>query len=125
MNQMTTTTQCPLCGAPLPDDGNSCTRCDWVPWDQERRQRNAGTARNPRDRAAAILSIIPGGGHVFKGYLWTGLALAIATPLVVLLAIALNLFVGWAVLPVYWAAVTLDAFSRPDLKRVTGANATV
>jgi hypothetical protein len=110
----TTLTRCPLCDSPLNEKGDACTRCDWIPGYQQ--ESKAGNKRNPRNVAAAVLSVVPGAGHIFKGYLWPGVAIAIGTPLIVLLAIALNLFAGWALLLIFWLAIMVDAYFRRDLQ---------
>jgi hypothetical protein len=109
-----TTKSCPLCGAPLTQKEDACTRCDWIPGYQE--QRKATSRRNPRDVAAAVLSLVPGAGHIFKGYVWPGVALAVGTPLVVLLTVALNLFAGWVLPLIFWPAIMMDAYFRKDRK---------
>jgi hypothetical protein len=57
---------CPLCNAPLIAEHRAeCTNCDWV-------AKPAPDATTPlgtfRDRAAVVLSVIPGLGHIYKGY---------------------------------------------------------
>lgn len=106
---------CPLFDAPLTADGSACTRCDWVPG--YRQQQRLTAAQTSRDIVAAALSILPGAGHVFKGYLWAGVILAgLVTPLALLFSAALNLFAGWVVPLIYWPAVMLDAYFRRDLR---------
>jgi hypothetical protein len=56
------TMQCPLCGHILPKDANACDRCDWVRTDTETAEGKAS------DAVAVMLSVIPGVGHVYKGY---------------------------------------------------------
>jgi len=58
----TGTTSCPLCGHGLPKDADRCHHCDWV------RTFDPGTAEGQAsDWVAAMLSVIPGLGHVYKG----------------------------------------------------------
>ena len=92
-----------------------CTKCDWVrPID---RPADLHPPRNPRDIAAAVLSVIPGAGHYFKGYRLAGaLLLFLGVPVVVLMAFAFTMFIfGWTMIPVYWVAVAADAYLRRDL----------
>jgi hypothetical protein len=48
------------------------------------------TAR--RNRLAAIQSIIPGLGHIYKGYFWLGISILLVSPVV----IWAGLIFGWA-----------------------------
>ena len=107
----TKTEQCPLCGTELPLNANECNRCDWVRTqpDSERRPPN------PRDMAAAILSIIPGAGHMFKGHMMVGALILASIPVLLIAAFMFTMFFGWFLVPVYWIAVAADAYIRKDL----------
>jgi hypothetical protein len=71
--------------------------------------------RNPRDIMAAVLSVLPGAGHFFKGYrLASFLILFLGVPVIGSLAFALTMFLGWILIPAYWIAVAMDAFFRSD-----------
>ena len=61
------TMECPLCGHILPKDADACDRCDWVRTDTETAEGKAS------DGVAVMLSVIPGLGHVYKGYKLIGL----------------------------------------------------
>ena len=100
---------CPNCGERLPAGSETCEHCGW------RREETAeGTAS---DAMAAVLSIIPGLGHVYKGYRGLGLLFTIGTLLVLgfsgLAAIASAGFgLGMAVF--YWIIVALHAYAIKD-----------
>src|ERR1043166_6591501 len=64
----------PDCGERLPAGSHACDQCGW-----KREETAEGTAS---DAMAALLSIIPGLGHVYKGYRGLGLLFAIGTLLV-------------------------------------------
>jgi hypothetical protein len=106
--------RCPYCGASLDAHATACTECDWVR--PIARLPNTRFPRNPRDTAAAVLSIVPGLGHFFKGYRLAGaLILFLGVPIIGIFAFAFTMFVfGWTLVPVYWVAVAMDAFFRRD-----------
>ena len=80
--------KCPLCDTPLPDDAQSCTRCDWVREPPEIETHASG--RNTRDVAAFWLSLVPGLGHLYKGHLILGgLIFFIIGPLVLGIGVSL------------------------------------
>ena len=74
--QTADTMLCPNCGQRLPKDAQACDRCTWK---RESPEVAEGTAS---DAMAALLSIIPGLGHVYKGYRGIGLLFAIGTLIV-------------------------------------------
>ena len=66
------TISCPLCGQVLSKDADSCDRCDWV------RAPDTDTAEGKAsDLVAVMLSVVPGLGHVYKGYKLLGLLFVI------------------------------------------------
>ncbi|MDB6174441.1 MAG: hypothetical protein JWL59_3752 [Chthoniobacteraceae bacterium] len=111
-------THCPLCNALL-DQANpsECPMCDWVAGYREQREKPTSSVR---DRAAVVLSLIPGLGHIFKGYkvlgavLMAGTAIAIIGAVVAATATALW---GLLLLPLYWVAVMLHAFWLDDIAK--------
>jgi hypothetical protein len=109
------TDRCPLCGELLGDDPNACPKCDWV-----RGYRAQASSRGqyaPRDVLAAALSVVPGAGHISKGYVLPGwLLMLIGVPVVCTFAFAFTMFFGWLLVPAYWLAVGTDAFLRKDLR---------
>lgn len=106
---------CPLCGEPLNRYAIECTKCDWVR--PISRPPEFRPPRNPRDVAAAVLSVVPGAGHYFKGYRLAGaLILFLGVPVIGVMAFALTMFIfGWTLVPAYWIAVAADAYLRRDL----------
>ena len=75
--QTADTMLCPNCGQRLPKDAQACDRCDW------KREGPVQTAEGTAsDAMAALLSIVPGLGHVYKGYRGIGLLFAIGTLIV-------------------------------------------
>jgi hypothetical protein len=109
---------CPLCGEPLPSDAKECTKCDWVSGYQH--QVAQRVPRDPQDIAAGLMSLcVPGAGHFFKGYQVIGvLLLVLGVPVVVTFAFAFTMFFGWLLLPCYWIAVAVDAYSRRNLRPI-------
>ena len=70
------------------------------------------------DLVAVLLSIVPGLGHVYKGYRAAGVLLMfIGTPLAfglaLLIATATAGF-GFFLLPIYWIAVMINVWAIPD-----------
>lgn len=107
---------CPLCGEPLAANATECTKCDWVPGYRRAQMRTRKPA-NPHDILAAVLSIVPGAGHYFKGYRGLGaLLFFLGVPVIAVFAFAFTMFFGWFLLPTYWAAVAADAYLRKDLR---------
>ncbi len=106
--------RCPYCGEHLEQDATECTKCDWVrPTSHPNEFR---PPRNPRDIAAALLSVVPGAGHYFKGYrLPAVLLLGAGVPVITLMAFTFTMFFGWFLVPVYWLVVAADAYMRKDL----------
>ncbi|MHA3773722.1 hypothetical protein ACXR0O_19490 [Verrucomicrobiota bacterium sgz303538] len=83
--------KCPLCDTELPDDAQSCTKCDWVR--EPPRADVRACQANTRDEVAFWLSVVPGLGHLYKGHLVMGSAIFfIVGPLV--LALSLSLLAG-------------------------------
>ena len=70
------------------------------------------------DMVAVLLSIIPGLGHVYKGYRIIGLALMfIGTPMAVGLALLIATATagfGFFLLPIYWIAVMVNVWGITD-----------
>jgi hypothetical protein len=109
------TDRCPLCGEPLGGDPNTCHKCDWVRG--YRAQVSSRGQYAPRDVLAAALSVVPGAGHIAKGYVLVGwLLMLIGVPVVCTFAFAFTMFFGWLLVPAYWLAVGADAFLRKDLR---------
>ena len=70
------------------------------------------------DMVAVLLSIIPGLGHVYKGYRIIGLALMfIGTPIAFGLALLIGTATagfGFFLLPIYWIAVMVNVWGITD-----------
>ena len=103
--------QCPLCHALLPDDSTACTACDWIRQSDEPND-------DFRNRVAALISVVPGLGHLYKGHLILGgFVFFVIGPL--LLALCLFLAAGTLglsvlVLPVFVAGVMFHAYHAVD-----------
>ncbi len=70
------------------------------------------------DLVAVMLSIVPGLGHIYKGYRLIGILLIflgtpIATGLALLIATGTAGF-GFFLLPIYWIAVMIHVWAIPD-----------
>ena len=109
--QRPATEPCPLCGTELPRNAHECNRCDWVRKEPDPEKRPP----NPRDMAAAILSVIPGAGHMFKGHMAMGALIMAGIPVIGIAAFMFTMFFGWFLVPVYWIAFATDAYLRKDL----------
>jgi hypothetical protein len=96
----------------LPKDAQSCDRCDWV------RAPDTKTAEGKAsDLVAVMLSVIPGLGHVYKGYKLLGLLFVIGAFGAILLgALAATATAGFGLLliPIYWFAVMFHVYGVED-----------
>src|SRR5580765_4307749 len=103
---------CPLCGHALPKDAERCDHCDWV------RRPDTDTAEGKAsDLVAVLLSVIPGLGHVYKGYKLLGLLFvlgAFAAILLGALAATATAGFGLALIPIYWFAVMFHVYGIED-----------
>lgn len=70
------------------------------------------------DMVAVMLSIVPGLGHIYKGYRLIGMLLIfVGTPMAIVLALLLatgTAGFGLFLLPIYWAAVMVHVWAIPD-----------
>lgn len=70
------------------------------------------------DLVAVTLSVIPGLGHVYKGYRLIGVLLMfLGTPMAVGLALLIatgTAGFGFFLLPIYWIAVMVHVWAIPD-----------
>lgn len=70
------------------------------------------------DMVAVLLSIVPGLGHIYKGYRVLGmLLLFVGMPMAVGLALLIatgTAGFGFFLLPIYWIAVMVHVWSIPD-----------
>ena len=70
------------------------------------------------DMVAVMLSIVPGLGHIYKGYRLIGLLLMfLGTPIAVALALLIatgTAGFGLFLLPIYWIAVMVHVWAIPD-----------
>jgi hypothetical protein len=70
------------------------------------------------DMVAVLLSILPGLGHIYKGYRLIGVLLIFAgTPIAVGLALLIatgTAGFGFFLLPIYWIAVMIHVWAIPD-----------
>ena len=105
------TMTCPLCGHVLPKDATACDRCDWVRASGETAEGKAS------DLVAVMLSVIPGLGHVYKGYKLLGLLFVIGAFGALLLgALAATATAGFGLglIPIYWFAVMFHVYGVED-----------
>jgi hypothetical protein len=107
------TMTCPLCGHVLPTDAEACDRCDWV------RVPVADTTAEGKasDAVAVMLSVIPGLGHVYKGYRVLGLLFVIGAfgaILLGMLAATATAGFGLGLIPIYWLAVMFHVYGIED-----------
>ena len=106
------TMTCPLCGHVLPQNAESCDRCDWV-----RSPETSVAEGKASDLVAVMLSVIPGLGHVYKGYKMLGLVFVIGAFGAILLgALAATATAGFglALIPIYWFAVMFHVYGIDD-----------
>jgi hypothetical protein len=109
------TMSCPVCGATLPKDAQSCNQCDW-----QRGQPSEGAEGKASDLVALLLSVVPGLGHIYKGHKLIGFLLIIGAPFAVALsALAATATAGFGLglMVFYWFAVMFHAYAISD--RVT------
>ena len=70
------------------------------------------------DMVAVMLSIVPGLGHIYKGYRLIGVLLIFAgTPMAIGLALLIatgTAGFGFFLLPIYWIAVMIHVWGIPD-----------
>ncbi|MGI8891531.1 MAG: hypothetical protein ACR2G0_12215 [Chthoniobacterales bacterium] len=70
------------------------------------------------DMVAVMLSIVPGLGHIYKGYRVIGMMLIfIGTPMAIVLALLIatgTAGFGFFLLPIYWIAVMVHVWAIPD-----------
>ncbi|HVF70136.1 MAG TPA: hypothetical protein VM940_00830 [Chthoniobacterales bacterium] len=105
------TMECPLCGHVLPKDAEACDRCDWVRTDGETAEGKAS------DAVAVMLSVMPGLGHVYKGYKVMGLLFfvgALGAMLLGALAGTATAGFGLALIPLYWFGVMFHVYGIED-----------
>ena len=69
------------------------------------------------DMVAVMLSIVPGLGHIYKGYRLIGMLLIFGTPIAVGLALLIatgTAGFGFFLLPIFWVAVMVHVWAIPD-----------
>ncbi len=70
------------------------------------------------DMVAVMLSVIPGLGHIYKGYRLIGVLLMfVGAPMAVALALLIatgTAGFGFFLLPIYWIAVMVHVWAIPD-----------
>jgi apolipoprotein N-acyltransferase len=78
------------------------------------------------DMVAVMFSILPGLGHIYKGYRVIGLLLMfLGTPMAIGLALLTATFTagfGFFLLPIYWIAVMINVWAIPDQVVTTAAD---
>ena len=109
-----TEARCPLCNEKLGASPDECPHCDWV-----RGYRHRKLTGTQRDKIAALLSIVPGAGHYFKGHRLAGFAFLFGTVPAVYVAFvgALpTIGIGFLLAPLYWVCVAAQAYWIEDWK---------
>jgi hypothetical protein len=69
------------------------------------------------DLVAVMLSIVPGLGHIYKGYRLIGMLLIFGTPIAVGIALLVATFTagfGFFLLPIFWIGVMVNVWAIPD-----------
>ena len=105
------TINCPLCGHVLPKDTEACDQCDWVRTETDTAEGKAS------DAVAVSLSVIPGLGHVYKGYKLLGLLFFVGAMGAVLggaLAATATAGFGLLLIPFYWIGVGFHVYGIQD-----------
>jgi hypothetical protein len=105
------TMNCPLCGHVLPKDAEACDQCDWVRVETDTAEGKAS------DAVAVMLSVIPGLGHVYKGYKVLGLLFVIGAFFAIVagaLAATATAGFGLALIPIYWFGVMFHVYGIED-----------
>lgn len=110
---------CPLCQNELPDSATQCTRCDWVLAPPE-------PPSHKKDWISAVLSFVPGLGHLYKGHLVPGLLLlCVLGPLYlgVVFGLIPKTYGLSLILPAFFVfAVGYRAYHLPDVRTDPGVN---
>lgn len=105
--------RCPYCQTELPDHATECTHCDWV-------RDSTIEELQSENWLAAMLSFVPGLGHLYKGHLVSGvLLLCVGGPafLLFVMLLAPQTFGLSLLLPgVFIAATAFHAFHLPDVR---------
>ena len=112
---VTQASTCPLCGAALDSaHPTECPKCDWhVGYDRTPDESLSTT----RDVAAVVMSVIPGLGHIYKGYRMTGALYMLGALFAVFAAgVASTATAGFGLLllPLYWVGVMLQVYWLED-----------
>jgi hypothetical protein len=103
------TDTCPVCGGRLPENSRACPNCDW--------NQDDTAEGKASDNIAVILSIIPGVGHVYKGYQILGFIFflgAIGALSLALLAATATAGFGIFLAVFYWLAVMIHVYVIKD-----------
>ena len=103
---------CPLCGHALPKNAQRCDHCHWV------RGSSTETAEGKAsDVVAVMLSVVPGLGHVYKGYKFLGLLFVTGAFVAItfgILAATASAGFGLFLIPLYWFAVMFHVYGIED-----------
>ncbi len=73
-----------------------------------------------RNVIAAVLSVVPGAGQIYKGHFASGLIFLFSMPLVIVAGLLLALATGGVglILPLlFWAWTGIDAYHEDDLRK--------
>ncbi|MGB8166651.1 MAG: hypothetical protein WCF18_04120 [Chthoniobacteraceae bacterium] len=106
---------CPLCDTPL--DANTPTECPKCDWHVGYKNDPEPTVSSVRDVAAVVMSVIPGLGHIYKGYRMTGALYMLGAVFAIFAAgVASTATAGFGLLllPLYWVGVMLQVYWLED-----------
>ena len=103
---------CPHCGHALAEHATNCDHCEWV-----HPSVNDTAEGQASDLVAVLLSVIPGLGHVYKGYPILGLLFVVGAFVAIVfgvLAATASAGFGLALIPLYWFAVMFHVYGIED-----------
>ena len=103
---------CPHCGHALAEGATHCDDCGWV-----HPSANDSAEGKASDLVAVLLSVVPGLGHVYKGYPILGLVFVVGAFVALVfgvLAATASAGFGVGLIPLYWFAVMFHVYGIED-----------